>query len=1020
MSNHQRQSELKNTKISAGRRKNRLRRYLWLSIFTHGLIVLIITISLQQHNQQLTIQEMVFAEDLKARQEAERERIQEELRQAAELDVEQRLADQLQAEMDSLIADEIPPAQEAELSQSVAEQIQQQIQALSAEQELQALDFEALAEMSDQLREGSLEDMRAELANMKRDMLLAQVRQFIRNSVVPQIQNLVEARLKSEAGPAIETALARAAATGRPAPSAEAQREIVRQTIDAVREAVGEQIEKEIQETAVPAAAKRITQALDRELKKRKIDAEPFREFLEKDINLALSEGLKESPPATEPAMARAEQRFELRDAEAIDEARQAAEEVAKALAALAERQEQKKAEAEAGKAETKADANKAEMQAAEQRLLAAEATATQSVAERVAQKANRVTLDAAKAADEAAAAARDKTAATRANEAATSLERQQVEEAASRMEESAQALRQASEAMEKLAEGLAAEAAKARAKPPEPLDLAEALGEEKAAEATERTEKAGEKAAEVAVKKAVQRGMTGLKTDGILGEEADVEALAQMEGLEQKLAHAAELLAAGRGLAADMGAGLAGPATGLGGLGGIPGEGWGVRTGQVTSRLNRDAYERYMKHMRDRLNPDDYYTHDPAEVEGLALSALAVGEPVPAAIFVDRNDATAGDATSSETATGDSKPDEAQAERKIPEPRFPTLAFGAAAMMEKPATIDGDLSDWGELRHPLTMQFHGGENKIEGGPEVYVRWSPDGVYLGYTVVDDTGIQPCPDQPWNGDCLELMIDMANSRLKTAFRNPYAQKFCFTPFGCRGSTDVTVWEMGRGLRGLSMAKDYPDLKGTMGKAAAKKTADGYTVEIFLSRTALVSPALVPGKYIALNFSLNVDIGSGYQWSASQHIGTWQRPDTWGDVLLLGSDAKFKFLAATLDNEEPLQGVVPGTPLGLEILDADMNLNTQKVDLVAAELRCRDLGTSLFVILRETGPNTGLFRASVDTQSYFKPGRENTLNVRSGDTIDLIYNDARTEYGEVNRRVTAELPVAWPVLQTTAGK
>ena len=265
-----------------------------------------------------------------------------------------------------------------------------------------------------------------------------------------------------------------------------------------------------------------------------------------------------------------------------------------------------------------------------------------------------------------------------------------------------------------------------------------------------------------------------------------------------------------------------------------------------------------------------------------------------------------------------------------------------------------------------------------------------------------------------------MIDMSNTRLPNAFRNPYSQKFSFTPFGCRGSTAVTVWEMGRGLRGLAMAKDYPDLKGTMGKVAAKLTPDGYSVEIFLSRDALVSPTLVPGKYIAVNFSVNIDIGKGYQWSASQHIGTWQRPDTWGDLLLLGSDAKLRFIAPDLKSHQALEGIVPGVPVGLEITDADMNLNTLKVDRVAAELTCRGLGSSLFVVLRETGPNTGVFRASVDTQPYFMPPRENTLNVRSGETIEFTYSDARTEYGESNRRVSAELPVGWPALQAVGVK
>jgi len=295
------------------------------------------------------------------------------------------------------------------------------------------------------------------------------------------------------------------------------------------------------------------------------------------------------------------------------------------------------------------------------------------------------------------------------------------------------------------------------------------------------------------------------------------------------------------------------------------------------------------------------------------------------------------------------------------------------------------------------------------------MRWSPDGLYFGYTVDDPNGIQPNPEQSWDGDCIEIMIDMANSKRESAYENIDAQKFQLTPFGAKGNKDLRVWEMGRGLRGLRMAVGYPDEEGVKGHAAATDHGGSYTVEGFISRRALSKPLLVPGKYVGLNFSLNRGgDATTYQWSASQQLQSWRRPDTWGDVLLLGSDAKLAFITA-MDDDQPVEAVVPGDLLHVQVIDADMNLNTRKTDRVSAQLYMKSGASTLFVVLEETGVNTGVFRASVNTQPYFMEPRENTLNVRSGESIELHYTDARTEYGEKDRRLSMTLPVGWAVMQ-----
>lgn len=202
----------------------------------------------------------------------------------------------------------------------------------------------------------------------------------------------------------------------------------------------------------------------------------------------------------------------------------------------------------------------------------------------------------------------------------------------------------------------------------------------------------------------------------------------------------------------------------------------------------------------------------------------------------------------------------------------------------------------------------------------------------------------------------------------------------------------------------------------GRAAAKvEPGVGYTVEGFIGRRALSRPNLYPGAYLAMNYSLNRGVGSlnWQQWASPKAHGTWDKPDTWGDLLLLGSDGSARFTDAH-DPEQPAKPLAPGGAAGLEVRDKDMDLNPRKRDLLPAMVAAgRGETGGVLVILEETAPDSGVFRGSINTQPFAAPPKPNTLNVRGGQTIRLIYTDARAEYGEQNRIVTATLQVGVPV-------
>ncbi len=570
----------------------------------------------------------------------------------------------------------------------------------------------------------------------------------------------------------------------------------LREVEDDLRREVTEQVTR----TAVPVAAERIVRAVEPELKKRKLDDETFREFVEKDIHRALAEGMDRNKPDADQALARTRERYRLRDSEALKKAGEETAEIAERLRKLA--RDQRTVREESGGDTSSRDARR-------QRELARGIEATQQAASGVFRRAGRATLAHGREVERAANRVADREVVIAARRAGDQLDDGDFDTAREQMAKTATALERAADEVASVSEKLQKEA-KGIEPPPELPKLASALGEEAAKKAVADVESEAGKAAEKGVEPAVAAAARHTDVRGAV----EGDAFERFDELEEKLDQVAANLAEGRGFGVELGMGILGPGQGLG-LGGLPGGEnlpWTLPQRRAMSRYNRKAYEAFVKEMRDRLNPENYYG-EPEPVPELDSVARADSESPASIVFVESLDDEE-----------DEEAERKEKKRSVPKPDFPCKAFGAAAMMEKKPTIDGDLSDWGELRHGLTLQYRGDSlDKVGDGPTIYVRWSPDGFYFGYDVPDPNGIQPCKDQPWSGDCLEVMIDTANSRLPRAYKNQYAQKFCFTPFGCRGSKDVTVWEMGRGLRGLRMAHDYPTARGSRGARPPCATA-----------------------------------------------------------------------------------------------------------------------------------------------------------------------------------------------------
>jgi hypothetical protein len=426
--------------------------------------------------------------------------------------------------------------------------------------------------------------------------------------------------------------------------------------------------------------------------------------------------------------------------------------------------------------------------------------------------------------------------------------------------------------------------------------------------------------------------------------------------------------------------------------------------SGAAWSDYNREAYESFVAALRQRTNPGNAYGSGAKPVGELAPDA-----PIPAGnappMWVPPIEAEA------------AKPAE---KRSLKEPNFPHAAYGGATYQGKPLTIDGDLSDWGELQHPMNMQFRSNGDRITTTDSVvYMRWGPEGLWFAWKTPKNGPVIPCPAQPYQGDGLEVWVDCDNSRLSDMVSNAYAHQFIFTPFGCRGDSRATFAEIGRNQRGLKRHEAYLDSIAKNGVSAVRQVPGGYVGEALLRRSTLARPNLMPGQWLALNFSINTTANTdeGVQWSAPKSIGTWDKPDTWGDILLLGSDGSLRAVDAR-HPEQAATGAAIGQPLGLEVTDPDMDLDPTQPDLVAVEARSEEAPPALLLLV-ETGASTGVFRRTVAVRHLLDEPEPGTIPARPGSTITLTYHDPRSAFGEADRTVTTTISVGVPISARRTG-
>ncbi len=400
----------------------------------------------------------------------------------------------------------------------------------------------------------------------------------------------------------------------------------------------------------------------------------------------------------------------------------------------------------------------------------------------------------------------------------------------------------------------------------------------------------------------------------------------------------------------------------------------------------------------------------------------------------------------------------EEQAEVKAP---FVTPAFDAIPFLKQFPALDGDLRDWGKIR-PLALDGPQGNRIL-----VYAAWNYQGFFFGYEVKQDAeqfyyasmwqqahnhntgGIWyrkvKGVDWAYQGDFFRLVFDTLDARNGNR-GEPHTREFAVFPLGVE--SDPTRPGIERTIKSQRDAqrKQYREVKssctifpqqpppevgpdGSGPYRVSRRTATGYTTEVFIPRSLFKVPVFAPGWYVG--FDCAVGLGAqgrhgrfiGQSW-ASQDLrrngsGGANSPNRWGDLLLLGTDPRLLIQEANVTGHLVYQ-LFPGRSYLLTVVDPDRNVSLARKDTVLVSAEVTGSGDDVEVfILEETEKNSGVFRGFINTQPGVGRQVQAVLEIMPAQQVRFGYVDFANAKGKRNVITTMTLPVVAPVTRVVAG-
>ena len=192
------------------------------------------------------------------------------------------------------------------------------------------------------------------------------------------------------------------------------------------------------------------------------------------------------------------------------------------------------------------------------------------------------------------------------------------------------------------------------------------------------------------------------------------------------------------------------------------------------------------------------------------------------------------------------------------------------------PPTLDGDLAEWASIPSievsPQTASTVIGtiDNEADASMRCRSQWDEDTLYFGCAVYDDVLIADSGSDIWRDDTVELAFDGKHD----------GQSFCPSwPTFC---SDDHKYE----IRVDDRVTDYGDPPGPGVEAAVAQRADGYSIEVAISRADLDAGSFFPDKVLGFNLGLCDDDDGGDQdgqlvWTGEH---TYDHAEGYGDLIL----------------------------------------------------------------------------------------------------------------------------------------
>lgn len=200
--------------------------------------------------------------------------------------------------------------------------------------------------------------------------------------------------------------------------------------------------------------------------------------------------------------------------------------------------------------------------------------------------------------------------------------------------------------------------------------------------------------------------------------------------------------------------------------------------------------------------------------------------------------------------------------------------------------TVDGDLTDWGELppapADPNDVTIKPATTVIVLDPEepdfrgqVWLRWTPEGLYAAFKIMDSSPMQNASDDPFlafkSGDTVELFLctnpqadpDRAEPEpgdyriIMTNLRNTTPVVFAYHPVG-KGEPKYIAHPTGAWQTRMDESGVIPDSKFAF---KVQPDGDGYTAEAVVPWKYFPGLAPQAGMKLPFNWALNFSDAAG---------------------------------------------------------------------------------------------------------------------------------------------------------------